>query len=307
MSKRTERVADLIRREMAELLIHKLRDPRLGFVSVTSVEVSGDLSSARVFLSSMAGEEHSAELLAVLRKAVPFLRHELAPRLGLREVPQLSFTYDANHRVTGITDSINRQVSVTYADFQTTFADTITFKGFGQASRTVTMNYSFLSNAFRPGSGFTVQTYAQLFPELNGSSLAQYNPYVVSSVVLPGGSLQYQFYYNSYAELARVLPPTGGAIEYDAASGSGAVTDGFDYQIFRRVAERRVFPDGNTLEGKVTYSSSYLSGVGDVRTGEVLVQAAYAAQSADPSQGDPPMESGGALSMSREINLGGSP
>lgn len=96
MSKRTERVADLIRREMADLLLHKLRDPRLGFVSVTSVEVSGDLSSARVFLSSMAGEEHSAELLAVLRKAVPFLRHELAPRLGLREVPQLSFTYDAS-------------------------------------------------------------------------------------------------------------------------------------------------------------------------------------------------------------------
>jgi len=96
VSKRTERVADLIRREMADLLLHKLRDPRLGFVSVTSVEVTGDLSSARVFLSSMAGEEHSAELLAVLRKAVPFLRHELAPRLGLREVPQLSFTYDAS-------------------------------------------------------------------------------------------------------------------------------------------------------------------------------------------------------------------
>ena len=94
MSKRTERVADLIRREMADLLMRKLRDPRLSFVSVTAVEVSGDLSSARIFLSSLDGMEKRQEIVKVLTHAAPFLRHELAPRLGLREVPELRFSYD---------------------------------------------------------------------------------------------------------------------------------------------------------------------------------------------------------------------
>lgn len=94
MSKRTERVADLIRRTLAEMLLHKLRDPRLGFVSVTAVEVAPDLSNARIFVSSLDGEAKSATLLSVLRRAAPFLRHELAPVLQLREVPTLSFAYD---------------------------------------------------------------------------------------------------------------------------------------------------------------------------------------------------------------------
>ena len=50
--------------------------------------------------------------------------------------------------------------------------------------------------------------------------------------------------------------PTGGAIEYDYTSGSGAVTDGVDYQIYRRVTARRVYPDGSTLEGKTAYSAT---------------------------------------------------
>ena len=94
MSKRTERVADLIRREMAELLMRKMRDPRLSFVSVTGVEVTPDLSSAKIWLSSLHGAEKRGEILKALAHATPFLRHELAPRLGLREVPELRFAYD---------------------------------------------------------------------------------------------------------------------------------------------------------------------------------------------------------------------
>ncbi len=94
MSKRTERVADLIRREMADILMRKLRDPRLGFVSVTGVEVVADLSSAKIWLSSLDGAEKRKEIIKVLTHATPFLRHELAPRLGLREVPELRFAYD---------------------------------------------------------------------------------------------------------------------------------------------------------------------------------------------------------------------
>ena len=94
MSKRTERVADLIRRELADILMNRMRDPRLGFVSVTGVEVSPDLGHAVVYLSSLDGAEKRAEIIKVLSYAVPFLRRELAPRLGLREVPTLRFIYD---------------------------------------------------------------------------------------------------------------------------------------------------------------------------------------------------------------------
>ena len=94
MSKRTERVADLIRREMMDILMRKMRDPRLSFVSVTGVEVAADLGSAKIWLSSLDGVEKRAEIVKVLTHAAPFLRRELAPRLGLREVPELRFAYD---------------------------------------------------------------------------------------------------------------------------------------------------------------------------------------------------------------------
>jgi ribosome-binding factor A len=94
MSKRTERVADLIRREMMDILMRKMRDPRLSFISVTGVEVAADLGSAKIWLSSLDGVEKRAEIVKVLTHAAPFLRRELAPRLGLREVPELRFAYD---------------------------------------------------------------------------------------------------------------------------------------------------------------------------------------------------------------------
>jgi len=94
VSKRTERVADLIRRELSDLFMNKMRDPRMGFVSITDVEVSPDLGHAVVFLSSLDGAEKRIEIVKVLSNAAPFLRRELAPRLGLREVPTLRFVYD---------------------------------------------------------------------------------------------------------------------------------------------------------------------------------------------------------------------
>ena len=94
MSKRTERVADLIRRELADILMNRMRDPRLGFVSITDVEVSPDLTHAIVFLSSLDGAEGRVQVVKVLTNAAPYLRRELAPRLGLREVPTLRFIYD---------------------------------------------------------------------------------------------------------------------------------------------------------------------------------------------------------------------
>jgi ribosome-binding factor A len=94
MSKRTERVADLIRRELADIVMTKLRDPRVGFLTITGVEVTADLSLATVYVSSLEGTAGAKKLLGALHHAVPFLRHELAPRLGLREMPDLRFLYD---------------------------------------------------------------------------------------------------------------------------------------------------------------------------------------------------------------------
>ena len=92
---RPEKVAHLMRREVAEILQQKLRDPRVSaMVSVTDVEVTHDLSYARVFVSIMGKPEERASTLQALAHAAGFVRHELGSRLGLREVPEVRFVHD---------------------------------------------------------------------------------------------------------------------------------------------------------------------------------------------------------------------
>ena len=94
---RPERVAELMKREIAGILGQELRDPRLSsMVSVTEVEVTKDLSFARVFVSMLAEGEERERALEALQRAAGFIRHQLAPRLGLREVPELRFVHDAS-------------------------------------------------------------------------------------------------------------------------------------------------------------------------------------------------------------------
>jgi RHS repeat-associated protein len=173
---------------------------------------------------------------------------------------KLTFAYDNNQRVTSVTDSLNRQVTIVYSTGTIPY-DQITVKGFGGTARNIRIYKTYLQNALR--SGFSVQTYQQLFPELNGASNIAYSTQpVISAIQLPNGR-QYQFLYNSYGELARVVLPTGGAIEYDYAAGltngaaSGVITANFDKAVYRRVTERRVYPDGGSGAGyasRMTYS-----------------------------------------------------
>jgi len=94
---RPERVAELMKREIAGILARELRDPRVtGMVSVTEVEVTHDLSFARVFVSLLAEGAERERTLEGLQRAAGFVRHQLAPRLGLREVPELRFVHDAS-------------------------------------------------------------------------------------------------------------------------------------------------------------------------------------------------------------------
>lgn len=92
---RPEKVAHLMRREIAEILQQKVRDPRVtAMVSVTDVEVTSDLSFARVFVSIMGSPESVASTLEGLGRVAGFVRHELGSRLGLREVPEVRFVHD---------------------------------------------------------------------------------------------------------------------------------------------------------------------------------------------------------------------
>lgn len=111
MSVRPERVAQRMRRDIAEILEHKLRDPRIGsLVSVTDVEVTRDLSFARVFVSVLASDPERTNVLEALRHAAGFVRHELGPNLGLREVPELRFELDTSLDRGARVDAILRRI-----------------------------------------------------------------------------------------------------------------------------------------------------------------------------------------------------
>jgi ribosome-binding factor A len=111
MSNRPERVAQLMRREIAEVLLRRLRDPRVtGMVSVTDVEVTHDLSAARVFVSIMPDGPERQRSLDALQSAAGYIRHELAPRLGLREVPDLRFVLDTSIERGARVDDLLRRI-----------------------------------------------------------------------------------------------------------------------------------------------------------------------------------------------------
>lgn len=111
MSNRPERVAHLMQREIAEILQRELRDPRIPqLVSVTDVEVSRDLSFARVFVSILESETSHEHTLAALNRAAGFVRHALSPRLGLREVPELRFVHDPSIERGARVDDILRRL-----------------------------------------------------------------------------------------------------------------------------------------------------------------------------------------------------
>jgi len=96
--KRSERVGDLIQREIADLLLRKVKDPRVMGVTVTGVEVSQDLQHARVFycLTGSPSEKEKENTSTGLAKAKGFIRQELGKRLHMRYVPQVDFRYDTS-------------------------------------------------------------------------------------------------------------------------------------------------------------------------------------------------------------------
>ena len=91
---RRDRVSEQIRRELAELIRTELKDPRVGMISITDVEVTADYAHAKVFFSTLAGSENLPEVMTGLQKASGFLRRELGKRISIHMTPQLHFVFD---------------------------------------------------------------------------------------------------------------------------------------------------------------------------------------------------------------------
>jgi len=91
---RANRVAEQMKKELGDIITTKIKDPRVGFVTVTDVEVTGDLQQANVYVSVLGDEDKKRESLLGLAKAKGFIRSEIGKRIRLRKTPELTFAFD---------------------------------------------------------------------------------------------------------------------------------------------------------------------------------------------------------------------
>lgn len=91
---RVNRVAEQMKKELSDIISRRLKDPRVGFVTVTDVEVTGDLQQATVFITVLGDEEKKAATIKALEKATGFIRSEIGSRIRLRKTPEIFFKFD---------------------------------------------------------------------------------------------------------------------------------------------------------------------------------------------------------------------
>ena len=91
---RVAKVSELIKEEMSQMLLYEVKDPRIGFVTVTDVKMTRDLREATVYVSVMGSEEAVKDTLLGINSALPFLRREIGKRVRLRFTPTISFALD---------------------------------------------------------------------------------------------------------------------------------------------------------------------------------------------------------------------
>jgi ribosome-binding factor A len=92
--KRSEKVADLIHKEISEMLVKTIKDPRIGFVTITKVTVSEDCRSAKVYFSVAGTQEEKERSMEGLNSAKGYVRKELGRRIRLRYTPEIIFKFD---------------------------------------------------------------------------------------------------------------------------------------------------------------------------------------------------------------------
>jgi ribosome-binding factor A len=111
VSRRAERVAEELREEVARLIASGLKDPRIGFITVTRVTVTDDLRTAHVSVGVLGDQGQRDKSLAGLRQASGFMRRELGRRLRLRHTPELLFHYDTGLDASDRVERLLREVS----------------------------------------------------------------------------------------------------------------------------------------------------------------------------------------------------
>ncbi|MGG3466676.1 30S ribosome-binding factor RbfA [Neobacillus pocheonensis] len=94
MSHRANRVGEQMKKELSDIIGRKIKDPRIGFVTVTDVQVTGDLQQAKVFISVLGDDEQKENTLKGLAKAKGFIRTEIGHRIRLRKTPEIIFEFD---------------------------------------------------------------------------------------------------------------------------------------------------------------------------------------------------------------------
>ncbi|NLU05341.1 MAG: 30S ribosome-binding factor RbfA [Firmicutes bacterium] len=94
VSQRAEKIAASIREIVSELLLRRLKDPRIGFASVVNVEVNRDLSIAKIYVSVLGSEEEKARTMEGLKSAQGLVRTEVSKALGIRQAPEIQFVLD---------------------------------------------------------------------------------------------------------------------------------------------------------------------------------------------------------------------
>ncbi|MFE7061856.1 30S ribosome-binding factor RbfA [Sutcliffiella sp. NPDC057660] len=115
MTLRSNRVGEQMKKELSDIIGRKIKDPRVGFVTVTDVQVTGDLQQAKVFISVLGDDEKRQDTLIGLAKAKGFIRSEIGRRIRLRKTPELFFEFDESmeygNRINTLIHELNRNDS----------------------------------------------------------------------------------------------------------------------------------------------------------------------------------------------------
>lgn len=110
MNLRANRVGEQMKKELSEIISRKLKDPRVGFVTVTDVKVTGDLQQAKVYISVLGDEKKKEDTLKGLAKASGFIRTEIGQRIRLRKTPEFTFEFDESISYGNRIESILKQI-----------------------------------------------------------------------------------------------------------------------------------------------------------------------------------------------------
>jgi ribosome-binding factor A len=125
MANRSNRVAEQMKKELGEIIARKLKDPRIGFVTVTDVEVTGDLQQATVFITVLGDDKKRRETLKGLVQAKGFIRTEIGQRIRLRKTPELMFELDKSFDYGNKIDNLLKQIKTEEVEIEEVTTDLV--------------------------------------------------------------------------------------------------------------------------------------------------------------------------------------